>query len=334
MHIFLKRLFLSVFIPLFLLGLIYFVTDPFKTLKPFSLSYFDSGNRDYLSTELFLHNKRHNYNSFILGSSSACGLNTYHWKSYLSDSAQVFLFQSWSETITGIEQKLAYLDAHGSHIDNCLILIDIPSTFDKNQLPTEAISIKDYHISGMPFWKFELILLYNFIQKPSQWIKSIRLYFNPVCESVAFDTITNDFSIRNKNYSSFMSKPKQDSLKNQSEISKKAFLKSIRNITLDEVIESEPLITSEYEKKLVNIKSILKKQNSQYEIIVVPFICYIHPSINHKDLTILNKIFGHEHVHNYSGRNEITTDYNNFSDINHFGLCAGWTIIEDIYNRN
>ena len=40
-----------------LLAVIYLVTDPYKTLRPFSLEYFDSTNRDYLSSELFLMRK-------------------------------------------------------------------------------------------------------------------------------------------------------------------------------------------------------------------------------------------------------------------------------------
>ena len=38
-------------------------------------------------------------------------------------------------------------------------------------------------------------------------------------------------------------------------------------------------------------------------------------------------------MHNYSGCNEITNNYNNFSDPAHFCLRAGYLIFEDIYNK-
>ena len=69
---FLKQISLLLFVPLLLLAAVYFVTDPYKTLRPFSLTYFDSTNRDYLSSELFVLNyPEQTYDSFIFGSSMA-----------------------------------------------------------------------------------------------------------------------------------------------------------------------------------------------------------------------------------------------------------------------
>ena len=66
MRRFLKRVFFFVAIPVLLLAIVYFITDPYKTLKPFSLEYFDLTNRDYLSSELFLMNyPEQKYDSYV-----------------------------------------------------------------------------------------------------------------------------------------------------------------------------------------------------------------------------------------------------------------------------
>ena len=72
---FLKRILLLLLVPVLLLAAVYFVTDPYKTLRPFSLTNFDSTNRDYLSSELFLLNAdEQRYDSYIFGSSRGCGI--------------------------------------------------------------------------------------------------------------------------------------------------------------------------------------------------------------------------------------------------------------------
>ena len=100
---FLIRIISFVGIPIVVVLIVYLITDPFKTLRPFSFQYFDGTNRDYLSSELFLRNDSiYHYNSFIFGSSRCCGFNTYHWKHYLPIGARQYLFQAWGETLTGI----------------------------------------------------------------------------------------------------------------------------------------------------------------------------------------------------------------------------------------
>ena len=330
MHRFLKRILLFVLMPLLLLAGLYFLTDPYKTLKPFSLDYFDDANRDYMSSELFLMNYRtYKYDSYVFGSSRGCGINTYHWAKYLPEGSKQFLFQAWGETITGIDQKISFLDEQGYEINNALILIDIPGSFAKKQEPTEAISIKDPNISHRPKWLFQSILFYDFVQKPSQWFKALRGLISPEPSSIEFDTITNDWDAENK-FRVLSAPPVKDSLRGMSANARLAFLKSIESI--DTVVESEPLINESTIKSLSHIKEVFVNKHTKYKIIVTPGYCYSFPQISSVDVSTLKFIFGPENVYDYSGENEWTLDYNNFVDPNHFGLFVGWHIIEDIYN--
>ena len=332
MRQFLLRVSLFVTIPLVLLTILYFISDPYKTLKPFSLDYFDPMNRDYLSSELFLMNyPEQKYDSFVFGSSRGGGINTYHWAKYLSIGAKTFLFQAWDETLTGIEQKISYIDKSGYDLKNALVLIDIPGTFAKDQAPTEALSIKDPAISGQPVWQYQMILLYDFIQKPSQWIKAIKELLNSSAPEVSFDIITNDWD-KNNQYLNVSFPPQKDSLRNMSSVSRAVFLREVSNKSGSDVVTSDPLINDRFLMQLNHIKQVFDRHKTSYLILITPGYCYSSPSIASEDEEVLRRVFGDSFVFNYSGENELSCDYNNYSDPKHFGLYVGWCMIEDIYN--
>lgn len=327
---FVKILIAFIGLPLILLAVLYLTTDPFKTLKPFSLEYFDNRNRDYLSSELFIYNNpRQHYDSFIFGSSRACGINSYHWRYYLPKGSNQFVFQSWSETLTGIEQKISYLDSQQIPINNAIILIDIPGSFVGRQAPIEAIKIKDYHISGQSFLSYQLLSFFNFIQKPSIWIQSVRDRKEKHSD-INFDTISNDWSAENKNRDISIP-PIKDSLNNCSNLSRRVFVEEFYNEQV--VLASEPLLTIDLKEKLSHIKSIFEQHHTDYVVIVTPAPCYTNQAINPSDLQQLDETFGKERVFNYSGKNSLTVDPMNFSDPNHFSLYVGWQIIEEVYNK-
>ena len=330
---FLIRILSFIGIPILALLAVYLITDPFKTLRPFSFQYFDDTNRDYLSSELFLRNDPiYHYNSFIFGSSRCCGFNTYHWKHYLPAGSRQFMFQAWGETLTGIEQKIDYVDKNGDEIENAIVLFDIPGTFVKNQLPKSPVTIKHYKFSGQSKLAYHACLFYQFSQKPSEWISSIKQCKNHIIEEFYADTISNDWGTNNR-YLDYSTQPSKDSLSNCSAKSRAVFMKQIEHKTDNDLQESKPLITEEFSKQLMHIKDVFVKHRTDYRIVVSPAYCYTNPKINTKDLIILQNIFGKDNVFDYSGKNDITTDCYNFSDPNHFGLSVGWQIIEDMYNR-
>jgi hypothetical protein len=299
---------------------VYIVSDPFKTISNFNLKRFSTVNRDYLSIELFLKNYTDiNYDSFIFGSSRACGINTYHWKSYLKDDSKPFLFQAWGETVTGIYQKLKFLDNKNIDINNAIILIDIPGSFSHIQEPMTALAIKHYKLSGLSWIQYQAVLFYSFL-KPSQIFKSTKEIFIQTEYIVGFDTITNDWFLSNKD--TWNVKPKQDSTLNKSKFFER---KNIQTF-------SEKLINSSFRDMLFEIYNILKKHNTIYKIIISP--SYDQIAINRQDLLTLKQIFGRNNVYNYSGKNKLTDDKFNYMDINHFDLIVGWYMIEDIYKNN
>ena len=319
MKTFLIKILLIIFIPLICLLGLYVISDPFKTLNPFNLREFSVVNRDYLSSELFLKNySKEKYNSFIFGSSRGCGINTYLWRSYLPENAKQFLFQAWGESITGIYQKFQYLNNHDVDINNALILIDMPGSFDKIQESTTAIGLKHYKFSGKSELYFQYHLFKAFI-KPSLIFESFRQLIVKPNYTIGFDTISNDWNIKNKeNWNKI---PAQDSTLNKAKFKERPAIEKMM----------PKVITADNKIIMNKIASILKAKKTNYKVIITP--SYDQLKINNEDFKILQQVFGVENVYNFSGKNELTEDKYNFMDINHFDLVVGRKILMEIYHK-
>ena len=318
--------------PLLVLLGIYLWTDPFRCLHEFDINDIDATNREYLSTELFLRNyPTQQYNAFIFSSSRGGGFNTYTWRTYIGEDTRPFLFQAWGESLTGIELKMDYLDKHNVAIEHAIIMFDIPGTFGKGQLPHEALGMKHWIFTHDSKFAYNVIQFYNFIQKPSFWVKNIRKTLAHSKEACCSDTISNDWE--SDNYLNYETLPPQDSLKKCTEMTRRTFRAQLNSVQDSKQKVSQPVIKGQFVEQLQHMKAILDKQNTDYHIVLSPAICYLNSSVNPADLEILENIFGKERVHNYTGKNELTEDYNNFSDPNHFGLRVGYLIMQDIYGE-
>lgn len=317
-------------IPLLLLLGLYLWTDPFRTLHAFDINDIDGTNREYQTVELFKRNNSvYNYNAFVFGSSQASGLNTYTWKMYLPNGSQTFLFQSWSENITGVKQKVEWLDQQGVNIEHALILIDIPGFFAKEQITYDALSMKHWELSGERPIIYHGHEYYNFIQKPSSWISYGKKQLTHHREAFTADTITNDwFATNATNYDVL---PPQDSLNQCTGQTRRNFFAQISNVSEADVVMSEPLINEKMATILQDIANIFNKQRTEYYIIITPAYRYVHPYTNINDLAKLQTIFGAERVYDFTSDIQFTSDYNDFFDPVHFGTRLGYRMLENIY---
>lgn len=317
-------------IPLLLLLGFYLWTDPFRTLNTFDIHDIDGTNREYQTVELYKRNKStYDYNAFVFGSSQASGLNTYTWKMYLPEGSQTFLFQSWSENITGVKQKVEWLDRQGEDIEHALILIDIPGFFTKEQIAYDALSMKHWELTGESSLVYHWHEYYNFIQKPSSWISYGQKALSHRREAFTADTITNDWFVTNAtNYDVL---PPQDSLNQCTGQTRRNFFAQISNVSEANVVMSKPLIDEEMEAILQAIANVFEKQGTDYYIIITPAYRYVHPYTNTDDLAKMQMIFGADKVYDYTTDVRFTSDYYDFFDPVHFGTRLGYQMLEDIY---
>ena len=206
-------------------------------------------------------------------------------------------------------------------------MFDIPGSFKRQQLSHNALDMKHYMFTGGNRLTYNAWQFFNFLQKPSSWIKSIANRNAKI--PYRADRISNDWDVNNRQKYTVL--PTQDSLKDCSATTRNSFYAKIKGKSIQNVKVSSPIIDESMEQMLKDTKAILDKQQTNYFIILSPAICYTNPSINTIDLEMLKHIFGKEHVYNYTGINDITIDVNNFSDPGHFGLRVGFLIIQDIY---
>ena len=319
--------------PIAVLSALYFITDPFCVMKPFSLEYFDDANRDYTSVELFMMNEdTHHYNSFIFGSCGLGGINSYHWQSKLNEADEQFVFQSWGETLTGIEDKIVWLHEHNIPIDNAMIMIDIPSSFSPDQLSSKAVLMHNPKMSSVSRWKWRWDMYINFMQKPSFWVESVKKWYKREYKGnipkVTFDIVTNDQFARKE--TEFLTMPPQDSMKKATPRSLDVLAYKMEH-SCEKQSASEPLIDSKFANRLRHIKNIFDESRTDYRVFVKPGVVYVSSKINDRDLSLLYDIFGRDNVFDYSGDNEISRDLNHFRDSEHYGLSAGWLMVEEMY---
>lgn len=326
---FLIHIGLFVLIPFIAILGLYCITDPYRIIQPFSPYRYDSRaiNRDQLSTDFFLYyNQKNHYNSFILGSSRANGINSYHWRKYLPPDARQFLFQGYGQNISGVEEKLRFLEKNGNKIENALILIDIPGSFADNQNTIDPTMIRDYRISGQNKFVYHFWRFFAFLRKPSEWTSAFIEY----PPTATIDTFSNEFGLGNDTVD-FSIPPQKECLNSCSEAVRENCIREIMNAKNVEVYPCDKLINNIMYKKIQSIKQVLARNNTNYEILISPEPIPVNPIINPEDLKTLEEIFGKEKVHNYCSENKITTDYCFFSDPHHFGKSAGWIMIEEIY---
>lgn len=317
-------------IPLLLLLVLFLWSDPFKTLHPFDLSDADVPNREYQSVELFLRNNpTYHYNAFMFCSSQGSGLNTYTWKMYLPEGSETYVCQAWAETITGVRNKMVWLDKEGANLEHVLVMVDIPGFFGGNQVQKSALSLPHYKVSGQSKWQYHAYEYYNYIQRPSCWIEYARDRWYHVKKPFGSDTITNDYFVDNRyNYDA---EPKQDSLCNCSEVTRRTFMAQINSCTEADVVMSKPVITAQNRQVMEDMKTIFDKHHTDYRIIVTPSYRYVHPYLNTEDLAIMQDIFGEDRIYDFTTDRDLTSDFNDFFDPVHFGTRLGWFMLKKIY---
>jgi hypothetical protein len=155
--------------------------------------------------------------------------------------------------------------------------------------------------------------------KPSEILKAIGEIFQKPENKINFDTLSNDWNKSSRlNWSKI---PEQDSTLNKMRFGKRPKTEQ----------QSKPLITPELEDILHKIGQLLKKHKTNFKIIITP--AYNQIGINEDDLALIEKIFMKKNVFDFSGKNLLTEDKYNFSDINHFDEIVGWKMLEAIYGK-
>lgn len=332
MNKFIKRL-LIFFIPLLILGAAtvgsFYLLDPFKILNDYGefnnslVAY----NEDYVATERFLKNKD-KYNSFILGSSRAgVGFNTDVWKKKLEKNDNAFSYTASNESIFGIVGKLRLIDEVKGRLDNVLLVIDLDRTFKKTINSNGHLYIKHPRVSNESQKAFTYEYLQDYI-----FTGFFVAYLDYKIFGIERGYMDKFLIFKNKNqeqkYVAFNVLEWEHHIESNTdkyyEDRKDIFYK--RNGT-EQV--HKVLIQSKSKEYLNEIKNIFDTYKTHYKVVISPL--YDQKKINVEDLNTLNLIFGAENVFNFSGKNSITEDIQNYYEDSHYRVHIGSEIVEEIY---
>jgi hypothetical protein len=324
-------------LPFFLLFILYVCFDPFKVLYKYE-SYFQSGhpsyvtlNKDYVSTQTFINNSsKFQYNSFIFGNSRSMFYEINSWKKYIKTD-DCFHFDASEETLLGINRKIKFLHNNHVRLANALIILDYSVLNELIYGESKShLFIAHPALSHQNWLSFQIEFFKSFFSPDF-----LIAYLDFKCTNKIKDYMTrgyllNNFSLMyNLKYNEIQYKIFDDLIKNdESAYYNEKKIKEFH--TRDSVQKYSPKAISVAQLKMLKeIYSILKEDNTEYKIIISPL--YDQKKLDIADIEILNNLFGHTNVFDFSGINHITSDYHNYYEVSHYRPSVADTILKYIY---
>ena len=314
-------------LPFIILFTSYLIFDPFRVLysyQKFDEAFIAIPNRDYVSTQMYLNTyQRRPYSSFILGNSRTMSFMVRDWTPYIGDTL-AFHYDASGESLYGIWQKLLFLEQHGSSLKNVLLIGDHqllkkasnddshlfrkdPRTTGEFPMSFQSLFLKAY-FSDLFFYEYLKYRATNtFTPDMLGMLENRRVYFDPV---------TNDLTLPDVN-----EEIKRDSL---GFYARNTLLQGSRKPGI-----SPAVIGANQLLQLVAIRNILKRHRTNFQFVISPL--FQQQQLNPADLTILQRIFGANQIHDFSGVNEFTAAAGNYYEDSHYRPHVGSQILGRIY---
>jgi hypothetical protein len=332
------RLFIRVLLlgaPLIVLVALYVVLDPFEVLWPRQSHYGPSHlvplDRDFVSTEYYLHNpRRSQLDSFIFGNSRSIFYRTFEWARYVHTAAP-YHFDASGETLFGIWTKVRFLHKDGRKFRNALIIMDAETLRVTEDSPGHLLR-KDPRVAGtsVPAFHYEFFtaffypeffgryLAYRLTGSVHPWLGDT---FQEGPREVRQMPETNDIfpvgmdrRIQTEGEAFFV------------ELAKKYPRDLSRRPP-----PSAPTIAARQTAMLSEIHSILANDGADVRIVINPL--YDRVPLNPDDVAALRNIFGAGRVFDFSGANAFTNDVHHYYEQSHYRVEVARQILEIVYGR-
>jgi hypothetical protein len=327
--ILIKKLFFFC-LPFLIIFSAYFIIDPFMVLynyDDYNKKFYIHKNLDFVSTEKYFKNsKKHIFDSFIFGSSTSLYFSPTIWKEHLNSSNEVFSFNASGEHITGIWSKINYINLHGRHIKNALLIFDVKDTFGKF-INDNPIFMKHYAIYPTNKISFHYKYFLNFIN--FRFLVPFIHYelthkFYPYMDQTLIKEFYYSDPITNEYFNvGILNEIRQDSLSYYEKREKNFGTRT------GKFLQADTQLQVEYINMLMDIKNIFNQNHTNFRIIICP--AYNQISFNKIDLETIQSIFGIQNVFDFSGINEITEKKSNYYDEFHFKKFVGNNILDTVY---
>lgn len=313
-------------LPFWIIIAIYLHDDPFMVLHKYKTYDSDvSLNEGHVGWFIYKNNRDSiQFNSFILGNSCTMAFLCHEWEKHLDNYDRAIRLFGNSESLKAILLKLQALEREEAEIKNALVILD-KSSLSKVNLQSGFTYILPSEISGNSSFSTQSEFMQAFIMpdflfpylryRVTGKVSSDMKYMNPYGK---VRNLTNNDAIN----------PRERMIEQEGESywinRKNEFPKREK---LEHVVER--VIYQPQETLLKNIADLFDRHNTSLRIIISPD--YNQKKLNPSDLDILNKIFGHECVFDFSGINEYTTDYHYYYEQGHYRPVLGNLLLDAIY---
>ena len=318
------RAFILLF-PLLLVGVYFLIGDPMRVVHEYD-SPLKEGvmTNDRLFQARWLNKHEQAYNAFVFGSSRSKAFKTSEWSQYLPNKILPFHMGVNDESLYGLAKKLQHLDRQGYFIDHALLIMDHRLlSLLKN---SDVHIFRDYYditgeSSGAYYQRFFTSFLnINFLShyfdyKMSGKIEKDNIYlWDP---GFAYDKTTGDHY-----YVRMDSLIQYDSINYYHQQKEKVFYERKPKESID-------LIGGQAEQFLHEIKAILSRHNSDYQIIITPN--YDQVQLSRNDRLKLESIFSSDKILDVSGINDMTSNYRNYYEHKHFKPYVANQLMKEVY---
>lgn len=323
-------------IPFLVIIAIYAAVDPLKVIWHYD-AFLATGNhahvgfnKDYVSTSTFDNNyQEQQYNAFIFGNSRSVFYEVAEWKKYLPYKSRPYHFDASGEALYSLAKKVEYIDSKGLKPDDVLIVLDYETLVQDKaksghlfEIPPQLEGYRNY--AGFQIASFRAAMSPKFLKayidfKISGKVKPYMIEKQLLEQTpITYNPLTNE--IQQREYDRMIEKGTY-------------YTPGRMAVFYDRPatqVTSPPAIGETQKEILVNMAAIFKKHNTNVKIVINPL--YNQQKLNPQDLAYLTKLFGKGNVHDFSGVNEITSDYRNYYEASHYRPHISAQILRRVYD--
>lgn len=322
-------------LPALLVVALYLIKDPFHVLKPYDGKIYNPGdslsltiNWGHVSVESYkFFDPQGHYDSFIFGSSLSGYYLIKDWAPHLPADARPFHFNASRETLHGILNKLNWLTNKGVKIKNALIVME-DEMLMRQPLDNDVLFVQHPQTAReVSWWKFHQ-LFFNAYRRPA--IVAYLLCPGPMTvrvldEGYATRDVSNRIESINEGYYAWA-----DSV---IAVNPEVFFTPEHIAQYSLPLKQMPCpekINHEVKELLKEIKAVLDRQGTDYQIIIPPH--YGYEAIDSRDLYKMEQIFGAERVHDYSHDAELGSNVHYYYDDGHLVAQQCARLMDSAYN--
>ncbi|MBR1593846.1 MAG: hypothetical protein IJ659_03650 [Alloprevotella sp.] len=324
-------------LPIFLLAALYLVCDPFRVLRDYD-SFYDPAdsvwvnlNADYVAT--CTYDRQYDslrYDAIIFGNSRSRYYQTEDWLRHLPKGSCPFHYDAHNESLYALLRKVEYIERKGRPLRHALVVLD-KALLEQDKAATPHLNYISPQLEGntlrarmgfqAAFFKawFSPKFIYTYLD--ARLSGKMRPYMAQslyVMRPYAYNPLTNEEYMENE----------------EARIAAGTYYEEADIIRCfkgkQHPGETSPTALSEKgREELQKLAEAFHRMGTDVRVVVSPL--YDQIRLNPEDVAALQKAFGADRVHDFSGTNAFTSDKHNFYEPFHYRPVCARQIMDCIY---